>query len=448
MTDLEVLIIGAGPAGLAAAVEVRRAGLSVEIVEQRQTIGGAIYRQPIAGVSSLRQPASVAKRWKTLAGACAESRITVHHGSVFLGVDGNGLALVEDRNRKTVRHIAAKAVVIAVGAVEKVRPRLGWHLPGVATAGGLQVMMKETGRAPTGKVLLAGSGPLLIAIAAQMARLGNPPVAIVEAGNPVRRFAAGLRLAAYPALLAEALDYLRIVYNHGVPWLRAASLDRIEEADGRLAATLTDGKGRTRTLTVDRIGLHDGIRPNDFGLPEAGGSIPASPIVLRAGDCREALGAEAAIADGADTGKRVVRLLSGKQSSTEAGIGRFRRAQDILADMFAPVSTEADLANLPDETMLCRCENRTVGDLKALCARAGAPSGREVKHNGRFSMGACQGRFCADNTAALMAALKPGEPATEARDLTGRRWPLRPVTIAALVAAGEAQTISQDEPKV
>ncbi len=446
MIDVDVLIVGAGPAGLAAAVEIRRAGLSVEIIEQRETIGGAIYRQPIAGARPVRQAPGAERRWRALADDFAASDIPVRHACVFVGIDGAGLMLIEDRHAGKVRKVAARGVILAVGAVEKVLPRPGWQLAGVSTAGGLQVMMKETGRAPGGRVLLAGNGPLLIAVAAQMAKLGNPPVAIIEAGDPVRRFAAGIRLCAYPELVTEALSSLRTVHLHRIPWMRAASVARIERRQKELLrAVVRDGRGREHVFDVERIGLHDGIRPNEFGLPPETARDASLPVILRAGDCREALGAKAAIADGRRAAGEILERLAGTGWRQEREIARLRRAQDVLARLFQPVDGADPLMRLPDETILCRCESRTAGDLRRLCAGPDAPSGREVKHNGRFAMGSCQGRFCADNTAALMAALGPDQPPPSPEDLTGRRWPIRPVPIGALVAARGEETIPQDE---
>lgn len=440
MTDLDVLVVGAGPAGLAAACEIRRGGLSVEIVEQRASIGGAIFRQPVSGVEAVPQAKPVLDRWNALSKEFAAQDIRVNLAFVFLGIDGDGTVLVEERNAGVVRRLSVKAVIFAVGAVEKVLPRPGWHLAGVSTAGGLQVMMKETGRPPAGRVLLAGNGPLLMAIAAQMIKLGNRPIAIIEAGNPLKRVGRGVPLASYPGLVAEALGYVWHVWRTGVPWIRGAQLRTIKSHNGGLQATVVDGRGCETIYHIDRIGLHDGIRPNNFGLPLETSGSAAYPVVLHAGDCREALGAEAAIADGRRAGQTAVSRLAGRPAPACQFIDPFRRAQAVLSDVFAPEEKDAgdSLDALPDETVLCRCENRTVGDLKRLCAVADPLTGREVKHNGRFAMGACQGRFCAANTAALMARLRPDLPSPTPRDLTGQRWPIRPISIGALIA-GTAQ---------
>ena len=437
MVEPDVLVIGGGPAGMAAATEVARAGYMVELIEQRDSLGGAIYRQPIAGVEASCHTAQTRARWRAILNRFSQARIPVHHNSVFLGVDGDGVVLLENRRTGDIEQRRPRGVIIASGAVEKILPRPGWHLPGVSTAGGLQVMMKETGRAPQGKILLAGSGPLLIAVAAQMAKLGNLPVAIVEAGDPLRRMRSGFAMLPHLSLLREATGYLAHIYARRIPWIRAARLMAIERNDTALAATIRSNDGRSQVITADRIGLHDGIRPNDFGLPQETNDNKSGPFILRAGDCREALGAFAADADGKRAGQAAVALLSGNGTAANATktIHRARKAQATLSAVFAPSDQSSVFGQLPDETVLCRCEGKTIGDLRQLCDREDLLSGREVKHNGRFAMGACQGRFCAANTAALMAEINPGAISPTTQDLTGRRWPVRPVSIAALTRA-------------
>ncbi|WP_159946390.1 FAD-dependent oxidoreductase [Rhizobium sp. 18065] len=437
MTEPDVVVIGGGPAGLAAAIEVARSGYRAEVVEQRESLGGAIHRQPIEGVVPISQAAGPKARWLALADAFSAARIPVRHASVFLGVDGDGLVLIENRRTGLIEQLRPKAVILATGAVEKVYPRPGWQIAGVSTAGALQVMMKETGRVPQGRILLAGSGPLLIAVAAQMTRLGNPPVALVEAGDPLRRMGPGFAMLGHVALLREAVGYLSDVYLRRIVWMRGTQLVAIDRHGENLQAVLQRRDGSQHQITVDRIGLHDGIRPNDFGLPTEKTDTTSGPLIVRAGDCREALGAFAAEVDGRHAGRSVADLLSGNRDGAELGreIKRARMAQATLAALFAPIHGVPQLSSLPDETLLCRCEGKTVGDLRRLCNQPDRLSGREVKHNGRFAMGACQGRFCAANTAALMAELKPGKPGPSPEDLTGRRWPVRPVSIAALTGA-------------
>ncbi len=436
MTDPDVLIIGAGPAGLAAAIELAASGVHAELVEQRETIGGAIYRQPVSGAVPVPQAFAAKARWRALSAAFAESGVPVRHACVFLGVEADGQVLLEDRRGDRVVCLRPRAVILATGAVETVFPRPGWHLAGVSTVGGLQVMMKERGRAPDGRVLLAGSGPLLLAVAAQMARLGNPPIAIVEAGDPLRQYSAGFAMLGFPGLLLEAAGYMVDVMRHRVPWLRGMRLVSVARNREGFSIYLRGARG-TRHLHADRIALHDGIRPNDFGLPVEGGHGKAGPIIVRAGDCREALGAAAAEADGRHAARIVMRRLQQGEFDHGAGdkVARPRAAQAVLSRLFAPLAHARPFEHLPDETVLCRCEGKTVGDLRAICNAPDALTGREVKHNGRFAMGACQGRFCAANTAALMAELRPDAPQPAPEDLTGRRWPARPASIGALVKA-------------
>ncbi len=442
MTEPDILVIGGGPAGLSAAVEAARAGFTVELVEQRESLGGAIYRQPIPGIAPIQKAASANAGWNALAKAFSEARIAVRHASVFLGVDGEGLVLIENRRTGALEQVRTKCLILATGAVEKIRPRPGWHMAGVSTAGGLQVMMKETGEAPKGRVLLAGTGPLLIAVAAQMARLGNPPVAIVEAGDPLRRPGPSFAMLAHPTLLREAAGYLSVIYRRRIPWLRATQIEAIERDGTGLQAILRKHDGKSHRLGVDRIGLHDGIRPNDFGLPAETAGSDRTPMIVRTGDCREALGAFAAGADGRRVGRAVADSLSRSADRTELHrmIARARNAQSVLAALFAPVAGPCRLSSLPDQTILCRCEGKTIGDLRQLCDRADRLTGREVKHNGRFAMGACQGRFCAANTAELMAEINPGGVLPSTEHLTGRRWPIRPVSIAALIGAAPTKT--------
>lgn len=439
MAERDVLVIGGGPAGISAAAEAAGAGLSVTICEQRPGLGGAIHRRPPDGAEGIRPPRSVRDQWARLSRMLEGRAVERRTRTVFLGIDGDGLALLDDRARGRVAAEAFRAVIVAVGAVERVRPRPGWQLPGVVTAGGLQAMMKERGAAPGGRILVAGGGPLPIALAVQLASAGNPPVALVERGDPFGRLGAGFGLAAHPRLAFEALGYLAALRAGGVPWRRGTELASIERRGEKLRATLMARDGTIERIEADTIALHDGIGQNDFGLP-AEGQRDNGPLILRAGDCREALGAIAAEVDGRRAGRRVVALLRGEPASGDALDGRIARervAQALLANLFRPVGRPSAP---PDDTVLCRCEGGTLGDLRRLLDGPDAIAPREIKLVGRFGMGACQGRFCARNTLA-----HAGREGADASTLTGARWPGRPVSIASILSAGEPDDAGEAE---
>lgn len=432
----DVLVVGGGTAGIAASTELAAAGLRVELCEQSARLGGAIHRQPADGTPATGLPSALGAQWQRLSRSLTHADIVQRTRHVFLGIDSDGLSLLEDRAAGIVTTVRAAAVVLAVGAVERVTPRAGWQLAGVTTAGGMQVMMKETGRAPSGRILIAGNGPLLIALAAQLTKLGNPPVAVLESGDPLRRPGSGLGLLAQPRIASEALGYLVRLTAAGVQWRRAAALTAIERRGEALLATIVDRSGRETQIDVDRIALHDGIRCNAFGLPASGDSTNGGPLIVRAGDCREALGAIAAEADGRRAAHSVMVALRGGKTARDdmsTPVVEQRKAQALLSELFRPVNLANDPRHLADDTILCRCENKTVGDLRGLLAQDGL-SPREIKLNGRFGMGACQGRFCADTVMAVTAASQSASAPGDIAQLTGSRWPLRPVSIASLAA--------------
>ena len=431
MTEVDVLVVGGGPAGVAAACTTSRAGLTTILVDQRAVLGGALHMQPAAGARAVPMPRRQTTRWRRLIEDLAAVSVETRFMTGFAGLDAAGFAIVEDRVKGSVTSIRARGIVLAVGAVESVVPRPGWDLTGVLTVGGLQMMMKQSGRLPPGRIVLAGSGPLLVAAATQMAALGRAPVAVLETAAPLRAPVASAVLAWHPAYAADALGYLIRLRTSRTPWRTSHRLASISRKGSGLTLTVDEPGGRS-TLETDWVALHDGLEPNDFGLPADGRDQKVGPLVLRAGDCREVLGGDAAVEDGRRVGAEMVRLLGGAPVNrlTAKNLHRHRRAQTAIAGMFRTAAP--DLEALPDATMLCRCEGKTVGDLRALIAESDGLQAREVKLNGRFSMGACQGRFCAAWTAALMRrGSERADPAVH--DFTGRRWPTRPVPISAFV---------------
>ena len=429
MSGREVLVIGGGPAGVSAALELARAGIDVTLCEQGPRLGGAIHRQSDDPTRSVRVPRSHKQRWQALSDELATSTVKVLCRHMFAGIEATGAVLIEDRNDGRLVTRRPTALILAMGAIERVAPVPGWQLPGVVTAGGLQVMMKSTGKAPDGEVLIAGSGPLLVALAAQMASLGNAPVAVLERSPRLVSLPVIGSLLRAPAYLREAAGYLLTLARAGALPRRGASVTAIAPRDGRLSVTMRDRHGRERQLLVDRVALHDGLLPNSNGTTAG----HHGPFVVRAGDCREVLGGTAALADGRLAAQAVLAHL-GQHGPTNDGaalaLARERRAQAALNTLFD--YSGRDPAELPDDTIICRCEGRTLGQLRSMLTAGDPVSPREIKLNGRFGMGACQGRFCAEWVASFVASQRDGSP-PQTSEIVGSRWPVKPVPISAFV---------------
>lgn len=419
MREAPILVVGGGPAGASAAAALAEAGAPVLLIEQRDQLGGAIHRQPAADSEShVWRPARHRRNWAGLTARlqAATNRIEIRTQTVFLGVDGEGRFLFDDRRGGLVFARRPRAAIMAVGAVETIRPFPGWELPGVMTAGGAQVLLKETGRPLEGQILVAGSGPLLLALSAQLAKAGNPPVTVLERGRPWNALGALTRLALSWAPMSEALTYAATLALNRVPYRCGATVTQVEPDSDGIKVSIRIGETR-ELLRVQHLLIHDGIEPNRTGvpLPEPDADVP----VLLAGDGREALGADAAILDGRRAAMQVLARLGRtdiRLSSDEHGL---QRARDFQAALARALHGEPIVP--PPETMICRCEGRTYADLAALAEDA---SSREIRLMGRFGLGACQGRFCGP----MIAALR-GQPLPAA---TPPRWPLRPVSVAAL----------------
>lgn len=437
MSATDVLVVGAGPAGLAAVVELSRLGLTSQLVEQRDRVGGAIYRRHAgAGSHVLLLPESHRRRRDALlqSYAAAQARVTPLMSSVFVGVHQDQRFLIDNRSLGRVQSARPRAVILAVGTVEQVLPREGWELPGVVTAGGMQVQFKETGQAPQGRVLLAGSGPLLLALAAQLAAAGNPPLAVLERAQPLASawWQAG---AVWQALLSwahvqEAALYARELWRARVPYLTGWQVQSVQRASDGLRVQAAHNSGVSRQYQVRHVALHDGLLPNNTGLPACAQSDQR--LVVHAGDCREVLGAGAAIDDGRRAARQVARSLGQNCNSTalDVALARAQRTQHALAQLFhaAPFTPTAN-------AVVCRCEGLRRSDFDQLQV---AGSAHELRLSGRFGMGACQGRFCAHHLSELAHQRRLDfDPAALNGDVP--RWPLRPVALTALAAYAEPE---------
>ncbi|MER8506792.1 FAD-dependent oxidoreductase [Mesorhizobium sp. M0751] len=424
MTDAPVVVIGGGPAGVSAAVTLGERGHRVLLVEQRAGLGGAIHRQPanreIGHALHRRHHQRV---WKRLTArlAAVTNQVTVRHSTVYIGSDDSGLVLLEDRVAGRVFFVRPLALLLAVGAIETVHPFEGWDLPGVTSAGGAQMILKETGSFMQGRTLVAGTGPLPFAVSAQLSSIGQPPVALLERGDPWRFPLVGFRLLCMPRVASEMLAYGLRLLTSRVEYITGSAVEQVTRQVGGLSVRVIDERGARSSFLVDNLIVSDGLRANDVGLPPA--REDASGPILRAGDCRGVLGADAAVADGEFAARKVAALLAGDPMPVENSsvIGKARYLQALLRNLTSEHSPEPT-----EQTIFCRCEGRTKADLAFLGADR-SPS--ETRLLGRFGMGACQGRFCG---ASVSNAVGIAPERLSSRPETYPRWPIRPVSLAAL----------------
>lgn len=413
-----ILVVGGGPAGVSAAVALARSGARVVLAEQRNKLGGALHRQAASldAHKVLRASGHVAA-WNGLMAelASVRQRITIAASTIFSGIDGSGYALLDNRRTGELLAFRPAGIVLALGATEVVHPFQGWELPGVISAGGAQVLLKETGRTLPGTTLLAGSGPLLLSLGAQLCAAGTPPVAIYERGNPSSHPSLMLDMLRTPRQVLEGTHYALGILRARVPYRMGAEILSAARYSGRLAVEVRTGN-TISSMVVDNLVVHDGIRAGHMSADLSGLPFP----VVEAGDGREVLGGHCAPADGRVAAATLLKKLGRTASPSAADIrtiDRARRFQRSLSGMFYSKPPEI----LPD-TVLCRCEGRRAASLMS------GISPREAKLVGRFGMGACQGRFCAAATARMLggyAAASDFRPAI-------LRWPLRPISAEAL----------------
>jgi thioredoxin reductase/bacterioferritin-associated ferredoxin len=418
----DVAVVGAGPAGLAAAVAARRAGADVVLIDAYGAPGGQIWRRRYdAGVDAVARDGRHALR------ALAATSVRVLSGRSVWGVEAPRTLLLDGPPGR----VEAGAVVLATGAFDRPVAFPGWTLPGVLTAGAAQSLAKGQGVLPGRRVLLAGAGPFLLPVARQLASQGAEVVAVAEATRRRDWLRAAPRMARHWDRLAAYAGYRarvrRIAWGQVI--VRAEGDGRVESAT--LAACGPDWApvaGTERTFSVDAVCTAYGFVP-DVALARAlGCELEGDAVahddamqtsvagVYAAGEAAGVGGAELATVEGEIAGRAAAGAPVGP-SERRAKLADFAR---ILADLFDPRPGLDRLAG-PD-TVICRCEDVTAAEIDAAVA-GGATTPAALKIVSRCGQGPCQGRVCER----LVAARLP------ARERFSARAPVAPVPLAALI---------------
>lgn len=454
MIESDVLVIGAGPAGMAAATEAAGRGARVTLLDEQRALGGQIYRN-VQGADAARLSVlgSDYAKGRTLTEAVARSGVQHVTGAVVWDVAHDGTVTFSKDG--AARQARGARLLLATGAVERPVPIPGWTLPGVSTAGAAQILLKSAGLAAENAVI-AGSGPLIYLLAVQMIAAGAPPKAIVET-QTMRDFWAGLKhlpgaLAGFRTLWKGA-GFLRDIRRAGVPRVTAATELRVEgqqQAEG-----LRYVRNGTETfISCDTILLHQGVVPNtqisqSLRLEHRwdGGQFCFCPVlnewgetslagVFVAGDgggIGGALAAERAGRLGALEAVRQLGLISPSERDKAAGPIRRALRRDLAIRPFldAIYPPAPEILAPADDVLVCRCEEVTAGDIREF-ARLGCLGPNQAKAFGRSGMGPCQGRYCGLTVTEILAREN-----RQSHENTGSyriRSPLKPVSLAELAS--------------
>jgi hypothetical protein len=330
-------------------------------------------------------------------------------------------------------------------------PVKGWHQAGTYSLGGAQVALKSQGCAIGSRIVFMGSGALLYLVATQYVKAGANVAAVLDTSRFASRVRALPRLLAQPAVLWNGVALTLALKRAGVEVHTGIEPVEIEgSADqGVSGITFDTAGGERRTIACDAVALGYHLRPEtqladlarcEFAfdaatrqwLPVRDGDGRSSVAgVYLAGDGAKILGARSAEASGrlaglaalADRGLPVDLAEMTALRSQVAGYARFASG---LALAFPWPAAQA--ANLSDDTIVCRCEAISAGELRATVARTGAQEANRAKAFSRVGMGRCQGRYCGHAAAEVIAACAD-IPVEQVGRLRGQA-PVKPLPIA------------------
>lgn len=466
MRSVEVVVVGAGPAGMAAAQAAAECGASVVIVDEYARAGGQYFKR--AAPSFALGPAELSReheRGERSRHALENPAITHLSGAVCWGVFDAGTAMVWHEGKS--KAIDAKAIVLATGAYDRPVPFSGWTLPGVMTAGGAQSFAKTQWVMPGRRVVLAGAGPFLLPVAQQIIRSGAEIVALVEATSP-RQWIPHL-----PALwgqwgrFAEAWDYMKSIRRAKVPirYCHKVVAARGNDAVEEVSIVRIDGdwraiEGSETTIEADALAVGYGFLASIELAASIGCDLrwdsdcvgwfvrsdttmaTTVPGVFAAGEVVGFAGAAPALAEGTIAGVSAALhagcnadLADQRRQQAIGNRARLERFASSVNRLFRP--RPGLFESLTGDMIVCRCEEVTAEEVRRYAVHD-AGSVKAIKDLTRAGMGLCQGRFCRSTIASIIADER--QVPLESVSFPRIRPPVKPIPAGAIAQTELSET--------
>lgn len=471
-STFDLIVVGAGPAGLSAALTAAEHGLHVVVVDEQHDVGGQIFRQPPQTFRS--PPSSAFKSYAfgepLLERARRSKAIEWRLGRAAWGVfqpPGGGRVRLAISQADDTELLEGRSLLIATGAYDLPVAFPGWTLPGVMSAGGIQTLAKSQFLRAGKRFVLAGSHPLLLLVADLLVQAGGE---VLEVAIARPKPAVNELLAGWPAvpghfrLLAQTATALRNLQRHGVPVRFGTLVLRAQGDDAVQRVTLCDADnewharpGTERVLQADTLVVGYGLLASSELARQAGCAVQWRPAeggwivqhdermrttvdpVYVAGEPAGVNGAEVAFLEGRLAALNIVAGIRGEAPSeaqaaalrqTTRAIAKARRFTDVVLRFFEPrLDALARLA--ADDTVICRCEEVPAGTVREFLGDNPHVSDvNSVKLACRTGMGYCQGRYCQHTVAHLLAQARGTE--VGCLGVFAAQAPIKPVSVIAL----------------
>lgn len=470
--DFDVVVLGAGPAGAAAAIEAHARGLRVALVDEGAVAGGQVFRVA-PGIGSVDPERGEGAALRAEIAALDIARWFDARVWCVERIGDRWLAHFADaRGARTLR---AQALILATGAQERHLPFAGWDRPGVIGLAAATVLIKAQRMLPGRDVIVAGAGPLLLLVAKSIVEGGGRVVAVVDTRPRAAWLAEGMAMASRPDLVARGLRWRRTLRRHGVPFYASHLVHRVTGDAPSLSAHVValdrDGKPRSDVpsfvLQGDALCCGFGLMPatdasrlvgaaHAYAPARGGWHVEVDddqrcdrPHLFAAGDGAGVVGAAAApwqgriaaIAAARALGRvddSAYRLATAPMKRKRAAAARFGSAMTRIASV-----ADATLAAIAPGTLVCQCEGLTRATLDTAIDE-GCVTLNDLKTATRCGMGPCGGRLCED-AAARLVAIRAGRTREAVGQVTGRP-PLRPVELDRLAGAFDYDALPMAAP--